>query len=70
MNSIVIQPRSKSDFDLILALMEKLGEKTNIINDKILSEALFAAEIESSISEGFLNKKEKAAFVKEIKSKK
>jgi len=27
MNTIVIQPKSKSNFDLILALMKKMGEK-------------------------------------------
>jgi hypothetical protein len=70
MNTIVIRPKSKSNYDLILALMKKLGEKTNVISDKTFSEAMFAAEIESSISAGLLNKTEKDAFLKDIKSKK
>ena len=70
MNTIVIRPKSKSNYDLILALMEKLGEKTNVVSDKAFADALFAAEIETSISEGLLNEKEKAAFLKDIKAKK
>jgi hypothetical protein len=70
MNTIVIRPKSKSNYDLILALLKKLGEKTNVISDKTFSEALFAAEIESSISEGLLNEDEKTDFLKDIKSKK
>ena len=67
MNTIVIRPKSKSNYDLILALMKKLGEKTNVINDKTFADALFAAEIETSISEGLLNKNEKEAFLADIK---
>lgn len=66
MDTIIIKPKSKSNFDLIISLVKKLGEKTNIIDDKTLSDALFAAEIESSIKSGLLNKKEKSAFLKKI----
>lgn len=70
MNTIVIQPKTKSNFDLILALLKKMGEKTKVITDKQFSEALFAAEIESAVSEGLLNKTEKKVFLNDIKSKK
>lgn len=70
MNTIVVQPKSKSNYDLILALLKKMGEKTKVITDKKLSEAIFAAEIETAVSEGLLNKTEKAAFLKDIKTKK
>ena len=69
MNTIVIKPKSKSNFDLILTLAKKLGEKTNIITDKVISDALFAAEIESAINDGLLDSFEKESFLKEIRSK-
>jgi len=68
-NTIVIKPKSKSNFDLIVTLAKKLGEKTNILTDKVISDALFAAEIESAINDGLLNNSEKEAFLKEIRSK-
>ena len=70
MNTIVIQPKSKSNYDLILALLKKMGEKTKVITDKEFSEVLFATEIESAVSTGLLNKTEKKAFLNDIKSKK
>lgn len=69
MNTIVIKPKSKADFDLFISLAERLGEEMNIVNDKILSEALFIAQIEEGIKEGLLNKTEKAALLNEIKLK-
>ena len=69
MDTIVIKPKSKANFDLFLSLAKRLGEKLNVVNDKILSEALFVAEIEEGIKSGILDKAEKAAFIKEIKSK-
>jgi len=41
----------------------------NLVNDKVLSEALFAAEIEAGIKGGLLDKTEKTAFLNEIKLK-
>jgi hypothetical protein len=69
MNTIVIKPKSKANFDLLISLVKRLGEKMNVVNDKILSEALFVAEIEAGIKAGLLDKSEKAAFLKEIKEK-
>lgn len=69
MNTIVIRPKSKADFDLFISLAERLGEEMNVVNDKILSEALFIAQIEEGIKEGLLNKTEKAAFLNELKLK-
>ncbi|NTW34399.1 MAG: hypothetical protein HGB12_17555 [Bacteroidetes bacterium] len=69
MNTIVIKPKSKANFDLLISLAKRLGERMNIVNDKILSEALFAAEIEAGIKGGILNGTEKKAFLDEIKLK-
>jgi hypothetical protein len=69
MNTIIIKPKSKANYDLLISLVKSLGEKMNIISDKVLSEALFAAEIEESVKEGILNKTQKASFLKEIKLK-
>lgn len=68
MNTIVIQTKSKSNFDLILTLVKKLGEKSNVISDKTLADAFFVAEIESGINSGFLKKSEKSSFIKSLKS--
>ena len=69
MNTIVIKPKSKANFDLLISLAERLGEKMNVVNDKILSDALFIAEIEAGIKGGLLNKTEKTILLKEIKLK-
>ena len=69
MNTIVIKPKSKANFDLLISLVKRLGEKMNLVNDKVLSEALFAAEIEAGIKGGLLDKTEKTAFLNEIKLK-
>lgn len=69
MNTIVIKPKSKANFDLLISLVGRFGEKMNIVSDKVLSEALFVAEIETGIKGGFLNKADKADFIKEIKTK-
>jgi len=69
MNTIVIKPKSKADFDLLISLVKRLGEKMNVVNDKVLSEVLFVAEIEAGIKGGLLNKTEKTAFLNEIKLK-
>jgi hypothetical protein len=69
MDTLVIKPKSRANFDLLRLLVRRLGEKINIVNDKILSEALFAAEIEAGIKGGLLDNAEKVAFLKEIKSK-
>ncbi len=69
MNTIVIKPKSKANFDLLISLVKRLGEKMNVVNDKVLSEALFVGEIEAGIKEGLLNKTEKNAFLNEIKLK-
>ena len=69
MDTIVIKPKSKANFDLFISLIKSLGEKMNIVNDKVLSEALFVAEIEEAIKAGLLNKREKNAFLNEIKLK-
>ncbi len=67
MDSIVITPKSKESFDLLVKLAKMLGEKMNIVSDKVLSESLFVAEIEHSIEEGLLNETEKKSFIDEIK---
>ena len=67
MDSIVISPKSKESFDLLVKLAKMLGEKMNIVSDKVLSESLFVAEIEHSIEEGLLNETEKKSFIDEIK---
>lgn len=41
----------------------------NLVNGKVLSEALFVAKIEAGIKGGLLGKPEKAAFLNEIKRK-
>jgi len=69
MDTIVIKPKSKEDFDLFLSLANRLGEKLNIVSDKVLSEALFVAEIEAGIKGGLLDRTEKASFLNEIKAK-
>jgi len=69
MNTIVIKPKSKANFDLLISLVKRLGEKMNVVNDKVLSEVLFVAEIEAGIKGGLLNKTEKTAFLNEIKLK-
>lgn len=69
MDTLVIKPKSKANFDLLLSLAKRLGEKMNVVSDKVLSEALFVAEIEAGIKGGLLDKTEKSAFLKEIKSK-
>jgi len=69
MDTIVVKPKSKANFDLLISLVKRLGEKMNVVNDKILSEALFVAEIEAGIKGGLLNKTEKTAFLNEIKLK-
>lgn len=68
MNTIVIRPKSKSNYDFILSLLKKLDEEINIIDDKTLSDALFVAEIEESDMEGWLSKKEKSAFIIDLNS--
>lgn len=67
MDSIVITPKSKESFDLLITLAKLLGEKMNIVSDKLLSESLFVAEIERSIEEGLLSNSEKKSFIDEIK---
>ncbi len=67
MDTIVIKPKSKANFDLLISLVKRLGEKMNVVSDKVLSEALFVAEIEAGIKGGLLNKTEKTAFLNEIK---
>lgn len=69
MDTIIIKPKSKANFDLLMLLVRRLGEKINVVNDKILSEALFVAEIEAGIKGGLLDKTEKTAFLKDIKLK-
>lgn len=69
MDTLIIKPKSKANFDLLISLVKRLGEKMNVVSDKVLSEALFVAEIESAIKGGLLDKTEKAAFIKEIKRK-
>ena len=72
MQTIVIKSKSRSNSDLLIALAQKLGEKTTIITDKFLEDALFASQIEEGIGGGLLNEKEKKSFLKElgIKAKK
>ena len=36
MNTIVIKPKSKADFDLLISLAERLGEEMNIVKDEYL----------------------------------
>ena len=67
MDTIVIKPKSKANFDLLISLVKRLGEKMNVVSDKVLSEALFVAEIEAGIKGGLLNKTEKTDFLNEIK---
>jgi len=67
MDSIVITPKSKESFDLLITLAKLLGEKMNIVSDKVLSESLFVAEIEHSIEEGILSNSEKKSFIDEVK---
>ena len=69
METLVIKPNSKANFNLLIDLAKRLGEKINVVNDKILSDALFIAEIETGIKGGLLDKTEKKAFLKEIKLK-
>lgn len=69
METLVIKPNSKANFNLLIDLAKRLGEKINVVNDKILSDALFVAEIEKGIKGGLLDKTEKKAFLKEIKLK-
>lgn len=69
MNTLVIKPKSKENFDLLILLAKRLGEKMNVISDKVLSEALFSAEIEEGIKEGLLDNIENESFIKEPKLK-
>ncbi|MBW6484514.1 MAG: hypothetical protein K0B10_15850 [Vicingaceae bacterium] len=68
MNTIVITPKSKASFDLLVSLAKLLGEKMNIVDNKILSDSLFAAQIEEGIKGGMLSEKEKSAFLNKLKS--
>ena len=71
MNSIVITPKSKESFELLISLAKLLGEKMNVVSDKVLSESLFVAEIEHGIEhgieDGILTDVEKKSFMDEIK---
>ena len=69
MQTIVIKSKSKSNSNLLIALAQKLGEKTTILSDKFLEDALFASQIDEAIKSGLLNEKEKISFLKEISSK-
>lgn len=72
MQTIVIKSKSRSNSELLVALAQKLGEKTTVLTNKFLEDALFASQIEEGMSSGLLNEKGEKSFLKElgVKSKK